>query len=199
MPKTNIDELLKRIVEVAEAVNLFKSEAIQQKVFDLLMRASNVEADFNSNPQAEQNKQSNSEQTIDTSSPKSPGRKSGAKPSRGSNRKLGLVTELNLRPSGKKSLKNFVEEKGPNTNEERFAVIVHYLQHELSEKNINQNHIYTAFKELNVKVPIDIYDALTKSAQRKGWIETKDMANIMVTTRGENFVEHDLPHGPDNK
>jgi len=199
MSQTNIDDLLQRLQEVAQAVNQFKSEAIQQQAFDLLMRASDVEHNLAPNPQAEQNKQNIPEQAVNAPAPKTAGRNPGAKPSRGSGKKPTLVTELNLRPSGKKSLKNLVDEKNPNTNEERFAVIVHYLQHELSESNINQNHIYTAFKELNVKVPINIYDALAKCAERKGWIETKDMANLTLTTRGENFVEHDLPHGSDSK
>ena len=199
MSQTNIDELMQRVQEVAQAVNQFKSEAIQQQVFELLMRASDVEVSPASDPIAEQNRRNTSEEIVKELPSENPGKKPVVKSNRGSGKKPNFVTKLNLRPSGKKSLKDIVGEKIPDTNEERFAVIVHYLQHDLSENNINQDHIYTAFKELNVKVPVDINNALTKCAERKGWIDTKDLSNVTLTTRGENFVEHDLPHGQDNK
>lgn len=98
-----------------------------------------------------------------------------------------------MRPKGKKSLKDFVSEKKPKTNEERFAVIIYYLEKTLQQRAIDRNYIYTCFKELGVKFPLQIDPVLRNAARRKGWITTSNSSDLKMTVGGENFVEHDLP------
>lgn len=105
---------------------------------------------------------------------------------------LSIVKDLNLNPDGKKSFKDFALEKLPSTNEKKCTVALYYLSHELGIENITINHIFTCYKNVNWRVA-DLYNVLTLIASRKGWADTKSMENIVITTHGENLVEHDLP------
>jgi hypothetical protein len=53
--------------------------------------------------------------------------------------------------------------------------------------------MYTAFKELNTKVPTRLATVMSNSAKRHGWLDTGNRDDIKITIHGENFVEHDLP------
>jgi hypothetical protein len=106
--------------------------------------------------------------------------------------KLSIVKELNLTPKGKKAFKEFVKEKQPATNQEKCIVAVYYLSHELDLSDISINHIYTCYKDANWRVA-DLYNVLTLTAHRKGWVDTSNMAAITITNHGENIIEHDLP------
>lgn len=195
MPEEKFDDLLKRMQGIAQAVNQFKSETVQQQAFEMLMRVSGVETG-RPNPQetGQEDAQDGSGKSTKTSQGgPSKSTSTANKPKRGNSSKPTFINDLNLRPQGKESLKDFADAKKPKTNEEKFAVIIYYLQRQLGVKSINSDHIYTAFKELGVKVPADINDAIFKCASRKGWIDTADSSNLTVTVRGENFVEHDLP------
>ena len=109
---------------------------------------------------------------------------------------LSIVKDLNLRPRGKKPLRDFVADKAPENVQEAIAVMVYYLQHELETEDISRSYIYTCFKDLadrKYKVPTNMAQTLRNIAYRKGWIDTNDPNSIRVTIPGENFVEHDLP------
>lgn len=105
---------------------------------------------------------------------------------------LSIVKDLKLNPDGKKSFREFVNEKQPSTNQEKCTVALYYLQHELGMEDITVNHIYTCYKEVNWRIT-DLYNILVLTASRKGWVDTSNTENIKITPRGENLVEHDLP------
>ena len=126
------------------------------------------------------------------------GKKVLAKPKKKTGKKLPrptltIVKELNLRPQGRQTFKEFATEKQPRSNNEKCTIAVYYLQHVLGAEAINVNHVYTCYKEAgNWKVP-NIANILPLTASRKGWLDTSDMKNIKVTTPGENLVNFDLP------
>jgi len=102
-----------------------------------------------------------------------------------------IIQTLNLKPSGKKSLIDFVSEFNAKNNFEYNLLFVYYLEKVLNEKNISLNHLYTCYKELGLKVP-NIYQSIADTKSRKGWIDTKDMNNLNVPIAGENYLEHDM-------
>ena len=104
-----------------------------------------------------------------------------------------FVKDLNLRPQGKKSLKDFITEKAPQDQQARLAAIIYYLTKDLGLPNVGVNHVYTALKEIGERVPSDIAQIARNIAGRKGWLDSADSDDLKVTTRGENFVEHELP------
>ena len=109
-------------------------------------------------------------------------------------KKLSLNKTLNLRPEGKESLKDFILKynlKGSNLK--YVVVIVHYLKEILNLEEIGINDIYTAFEELNLRVPkrLDqtIIDAKTKKGY--GWLDYDNMNDIKLSVQGRNAVKLD--------
>ncbi len=103
-----------------------------------------------------------------------------------------LLTDLNLRPKGKTSLKDFYAKYEIKTNFERVVTFVYYLKSELQIENIGIDHIYTCYKEVGVKIP-NIYQNLIDTKNRKGWIDTSNTDSIKLTIQGENYIVHEAP------
>ena len=111
-----------------------------------------------------------------------------------------VVRNLNLKPKGQASLRDFVKKKQPKDNQERSALFVYYLGKVAGIDAITCDHVYTCYKDISgLRVPADLPAQLCVVASRKGWIDTRDMENIRITVPGENFVEHDLPHEKGDK
>lgn len=105
-----------------------------------------------------------------------------------------IVKDLDLSAkSGKESLKDFYKKKAPTTAMQNAAVFIYYLERVRGFKNIGANHIYTCYKDVGEKVPGALRQSLLDASSKKGWLETKSMENITVSTQGENLVEHELP------
>lgn len=104
-----------------------------------------------------------------------------------------IVKDLDLSAKGnKEALKDFYSKKSPSTAMEKSAVFVYYLQKIAGTKGIGVNHIYTCYKNVNEKVPGALRQSLLDTSSRKGWIDTKSMENITITTQGENLIEYEL-------
>jgi hypothetical protein len=102
----------------------------------------------------------------------------------------------NLDLSGNKnrqSLRDFFKLKSPSTNMEKNAVFIYYLQKIALIEGITQDHVYSCYKDVSVKIPQALDQSFIDTAHHKGWIDTSTMTDLKVTTPGENFVEHDLP------
>lgn len=105
---------------------------------------------------------------------------------------LRIVTDLDLRPEGRQSLRDFFAEKGPSKQPEMVAVFVYYLQTILEVSGITPNHVFTCFKDVGERCPGDLLKAIRTAASDKGWVEPAGQKDITITNLGENFVEHDL-------
>lgn len=106
---------------------------------------------------------------------------------------LSMSRDLNLKPKGKKSLDDFMDEKKPNSIYEKCTVAAYYLKHELGLPDVSASHIYTCFKHMKWRVPANLPNSLAYTASRYGWLDTSDREKINVSTMGENLIEHDLP------
>jgi hypothetical protein len=104
-----------------------------------------------------------------------------------------FVRDLNLKPTGKKSLDDFAAQKLPRSHQHRGVLSVYYLLNELGLANVSVNHIYTCFKHMKWRVPSDLRNTLQYAASHNGWLNTTSMSSIKLTTIGENLVEHDMP------
>ena len=105
------------------------------------------------------------------------------------------VKDLNLRPSGKSSARDFVAEKKPTNQKQKCVVALYYLLHTLELEKASIDHIYTFFKDCSWPVPADLPNTLHQ-AGTAGWLDTADATDIKITPMGENVVEHDLPKKP---
>lgn len=113
----------------------------------------------------------------------------------GSKRKESYQIVKNLKLSakgGKESLKDFYAKKSPTSAMQRNTVFVYYLEKVAKVSGVGVNHIYTCYKDVSEKVPGALRQSLLDTSFKNGWIDTKSMENITITTHGENLVEHEL-------
>ena len=103
-----------------------------------------------------------------------------------------LAKDLNLRPTGKKTFEQFAQEKKPSSNQEKCLIAAYYLKHTLKRK-VDINSVYTCFKFVHWRVPANLLNTLCVLSNQKGWLNTTKLADMEITTLGENQVEHDLP------
>lgn len=104
-----------------------------------------------------------------------------------------LVKDLNLRAEkGRPSLTEFTDLKFPITNEERNLVFVYYLQEILKLESITLDHVYTCYREVNIRNPVNIQNSLEVTANQHQWVQMKD-GDIEITPAGRDFVEKRLP------
>ncbi len=106
---------------------------------------------------------------------------------------LSIVRDLNLKPKGKDSFDQFATKKNPDSNQHKCVVAVYYLRHELNLTLITVDHVYTCFKHMQWRVPTSLANTMAYVSSVHGWLDTRSMGDIKLTTIGENLVEHDLP------
>lgn len=104
---------------------------------------------------------------------------------------LTQIKDLNTSPSGKTTLTDFINDKQPKSHVEKGTVVAYYLINTLEIKP-SINHIFTCYKHVDWRLPSNLPNML-QQAGTKGWLDTSDNKNIIVTHQGQNLVEHDLP------
>ena len=104
-----------------------------------------------------------------------------------------IVKDLDLSKGKSGRLKDFYEGYAVKSNLERNLVFVYYMQHELELTGITDDHVYTCYRNVGVKLPGALRQSLLDTSSRNGWIDTSDMKNIRTATPGVNHLEHDLP------
>jgi hypothetical protein len=102
-----------------------------------------------------------------------------------------FLNDLNLRPKGKESLKDFAAKYQIKTSEELSLLIVYYLKEELKEA-VTLAHIFTCLKELGKKIPTHLKQVLSNNKNNKHWIDLNDWNDIKYTVAGMNYMEHDF-------
>jgi hypothetical protein len=110
-----------------------------------------------------------------------------------SNKSFKLLGNLNLNPKGKKSLKDYISIYIIKNNFMSNLLFVYYLKSYCSEiGSITLDHIYTCYKNVSIKAPLNLYQSIIDTKNRKGWLDTTNMNDIKITTGGENAVEHEF-------
>jgi hypothetical protein len=91
------------------------------------------------------------------------------------------------------SLVEFMDSKLPITNEERNLVFLYYLQYLLDLNTITMDHVYTCYREVKIRAPLNLEHSLRATANQKNWIRADDDSNFAVTPDGKLYVEKQLP------
>jgi hypothetical protein len=129
--------------------------------------------------------------TAKASKPK-PG--NGAKPAKRRPSALGTISNLSMRPKGKKSFEDFAKEKAPANAQARGLVAVYWLAHEGGvASGITVDHVNTCFLAAKWQRPANLANVLQIAATRKRWFDTSDMSNITLTSLGEDEVQFNMP------
>lgn len=90
-------------------------------------------------------------------------------------------------------LKQFYIDKNPSTGYECNVVFVYYLQKIVKTEKITPQDIYTCYKHVERRYPTALRQNLIDTNDDKGWINTSNIQAIILTPKGENYVEHELP------
>lgn len=203
---TAFELLLSAMPRIAEAVNQFTSEENQRVALAALLRARGL-------PDEPTVREATAEPGLsvvppladgdpgehdkDETEPDAPVKASAAvrrRPRKPAAKKSWTrAKDINFRPEGKQSLRDFAAEKVPTTNFEKNAVAVYYLQEILAVDAIEVSHVLAAYTECGWRSPTDPENSLTVTASRKSWLDTSDLKAIVVTHSGRNTVQFDLP------
>jgi hypothetical protein len=105
----------------------------------------------------------------------------------------GIVRDLSLHPKDRPPFADFVAEKKPRNHPEKQVVSVYWLSKVAGVENVSADHVNTCYVGMQWKRPADFDNSLQVTSGRKGWIDTSDGSNIVVTVPGEDYVDHDLP------
>jgi hypothetical protein len=106
-----------------------------------------------------------------------------------------ILKDLNLRPDGHISLKDYAKQYDVKGAEELYLVIVYYLKEILGEENVSVNHIFTGLIELDKKVPTHLKQVLVNLRNNNSsnhWLILDDLDNINYSIRGMNHLKHDI-------
>jgi len=184
--KKTYEEIKSELLEIADVLKKYPDN-IQPQVFEILTKHFLGTTTYDSHDEKQTSsavgKKQEDKQDKDKTS------KSVSK----SKESVSLVKDLNLRPAGKESFKDFYEKKKPTTANAFNAVAVYYLSELLQMTSITPNHVYTCYRETNVRPPEAFLQNLKDTASKNGYIDTSDTSNIKIPLRGKNYVEHDLP------
>lgn len=101
--------------------------------------------------------------------------------------------DIDFRPEGKPSLREFAADKAPADNNEKNAVAIYYLTEILGMDAVEGGHVLAAYIECEWKIPADPADAIVKTAHRRKWLDSSSLRAIKLTFTGRNLVRHDLP------
>jgi hypothetical protein len=134
-------------------------------------------------------KKTNEEQRAKTEAPAPP----KAKSRQPKKETLSIVKDLNLAGQGDKpSLKGFFSKYTPSNNFERNLIFAYYLQNIAKVTPITSNHIFTCYRNTNVRIPGALIQILRDTASKRGWLDTSSLDNISLTTQGINHIEYEM-------
>lgn len=189
-----LDELLGKMPAIAKAVADFP-EAVQQSAFDALMAAATGRTSPSAAPTPAQSRSKTRSRRANTAGKKkaSTTEKVGAKSRRVAASQPKVVKELDLRPKGKTSFRDFVAAKNPMNNHDKHAVVIYYLSNEAGLPNVTSDHVFTAWREMNWRLPPDFNQSLRLTASKKRYLDTSNSEDLRLLSTGVNRVEHDLP------
>jgi hypothetical protein len=91
------------------------------------------------------------------------------------------------------SLAEFMDAKFPITNEERNLVFLYYLQKVVNQKPVTADHVYTCYRKVNIRAPLNLDHNLQVTADHHGWIRIAKSGNLAVTAEGKRYAEKELP------
>ncbi len=113
-------------------------------------------------------------------------------PKKGTSQKFQILKDLNLRPSDKTHLTDYVKDFEINSNGDRIIVIVDYLKEILKVEKVTIDHLYTAFFVLKCKIPTSFYQVVINTQSRSQLLDFEKVDDINLSTQGLNRVRLDI-------
>lgn len=96
-------------------------------------------------------------------------------------------------------LKDFYAQKSPATQIETYAVLTYWLKENTELDEVSIDEMWTLYRVLSIKAPKVLVQAFRDGKSKKGYFELGTTGRYHITSVGETFVEHDLPHNAKSK
>lgn len=101
------------------------------------------------------------------------------------------LDDLDLKPTNAETLKDFMSRHNYKESAPQLCVLfVYYLKQIRKYQNVDQNHIFTCYRHMGVKLPKNLYHALADTISKYKWLE--NISDLDLTSEGLNVVEHNL-------
>src|SRR5262245_39152839 len=193
------DDLIRRMPEIAAAINDFASEEVQVRAFGALVGA----LGFDIEAQTENGDDSGAGPVPNktATSKRGAARKSAAKKAtdgtgaakkspgrRSAGASFTVLKELNLHPKGKLALKDFAAECKPTSMNEKCLIAVYWCEHEAGETPVTHDHIFTCFRHMGWPLPGNLGNKVSQTGSM-GWLNSTTRDNVTVGPNGINHVE----------
>jgi len=195
------EELKKELKEIAQILKEYP-ESLQPDVFNLMSKAFMGNLDFSESKKPAKNvevvKEISSPSKQKTTPIQNGNTTTTKKRTSSSKDSYKIVKTLNLKgDSSNPSLQSFCEDKITTSSIKFNVVAAYYLKRILNIENVTPDHIYSCYKEMNIKLPTRLLQSLRDTAGSKyGYLDTSDINDIKVPVTGENYLEHDLVQKP---
>lgn len=141
-------------------------------------------------PQAQTLSVPNQETSPSPPSPKPAQSGSRSKAKRVGKEEPKLLPDLDLTQGSLGRLKEFHAKFSPKSNFEHNLIFVYYLKDSLSLEDVSEDHLFTCYRAVQVKVPGALRQSILDT-KAKGWLAVEGSL-IRLTTVGRNHLEFDL-------
>ena len=102
-----------------------------------------------------------------------------------------FLEDLDLAPKGKDSLESFMAKHNYRESAMQLNLLfAYYLKMVLKIEGVNQNHLFTCYKKLGLKVPNNLYHSISDTITKNRWL--MNASNLVVTVAGQNVVEQTM-------
>jgi hypothetical protein len=211
------DELITRLPEIAKAINEFTSEQVQVQAFGALVGALGITAE----PEAEAGEDADadaeraSEKTAaakkattrrrrpvkkasedDNEGEGTPKKSTGR---RGSGKGGSFLKDLDLKPSGRRSLEDLVAASHPKTQGEQVLASAYWCSHDVDISPVRIDHVFTCFRVMGWPLPSNLGNRISQTGTLKNWFTSTTSDEITLSAKGINFVEHTMLQRTDEK
>jgi hypothetical protein len=200
VPDDLFDKQLEQVERAMKIIAAIDSPELQLRTFDLLFGAESPakpkQINRNGDPESDEADSAdttpNLEETGSANKRATGGDKSASAKKRSKPSAVTADRTVELSPSGKTSWVNFVAEKAPKSQSEKYAVAVYWLLDiaALAKATVNQVvYLYIAAKW---SLPSDPRNAASQAAL-KGYLASGDGQDLKVASHGHALVENQLP------
>jgi len=108
--------------------------------------------------------------------------------------------EFAVRGEGIPSLKEFFQEKNPDSNLEINAVLGYYIQNYAKRPEISEGNYAYGYKAIGKKRPKFLHQSIIDTKNKKGWIKEGSSTDTWkLTSAGEDYVMYELPLKKDDQ
>ena len=106
--------------------------------------------------------------------------------------KFQVLKDLNLRPTDKVTLTDYIEDFDTKSNGDKIIVIINYLKEILKIDKVTIDHVHTAFFVLKFRIPASFYQVVVNTKSRSNLIDFDKTDDINLSTQGSNRVRLDI-------